>query len=265
MPEYIKYFNNHSNYEQYMGGDVVFPNVSFCKEEKDIHFNPKTRANGHAYVDLGLPSGTLWATMNIGATGETDGGLFFAWGDTQGYTKDEVTGGTKNFNWSSYPHADGAYNKLTKYCPSSATTYWGGSGQPDNEDILSIEDDAARVNWGGEWEIPSISSINELSANTTCTWDSQRVGNLFTSNINGNSIFIPAVGTCISNTVLYEGDLSACWTTELYTTNPRQAWFSQNTSSGCALNNNYERAQGLTIRPVLPMIIPIIPDIPAFA
>lgn len=63
------------------------PNVSLCAQENEVYYNPiHDQFNGHAYVDLGLPSGTLWATMNVGANSPTDYGLYFAWGETQGYT-----------------------------------------------------------------------------------------------------------------------------------------------------------------------------------
>ena len=87
MKEFIKKFNTHEDYEEYITGDsVVLPNVSYCVDAKDVHYNHEDPTNKHAYVNLELPSGTLWATMNVGANSETDYGLYFAWGETQGYT-----------------------------------------------------------------------------------------------------------------------------------------------------------------------------------
>lgn len=62
--------------------------------------------NKHEYVDLGLPSGTLWATCNVGATSPEDYGDYYAWGETS--TKD-------TYYWTNYKYANGAHNKLTKY------------------------------------------------------------------------------------------------------------------------------------------------------
>ena len=71
----------------------ILPNVSHCIQENHVHYNPLVDPyNGHAYVDLGLPSGTKWAKMNVGASSETDAGLYFAWGETQGYTASQVSG-----------------------------------------------------------------------------------------------------------------------------------------------------------------------------
>lgn len=109
--------------------------------------------NGHEYVDLGLPSGTLWAKMNVGATSETDSGLYFAWGETEGYTASQV-GVDKQFAWADYkfnPSGDG--KTFTKYTSSGET--------------LELIDDAAAVNMGGNWHMPSEAQIEELLACTT--------------------------------------------------------------------------------------------------
>lgn len=109
--------------------------------------------NGHEYVDLGLPSGTLWATMNVGAKSETDPGLYFAWGEIQGYTAEQV-GVDKQFTWADYkfnPSGDG--KTFTKYT--------------SHEETLELIDDAAAVNMGGNWHMPSEAQILELLACTT--------------------------------------------------------------------------------------------------
>ena len=98
--------------------------------------------NGYDYVDLGLPSGTLWATCNVGADKPTDFGLYFQWGDTSGYTADQV-GKDKQFNWSDYkwnPSGDG--KTFTKYNTTGAT--------------LELTDDAAHVHMGGSWHIQAL-------------------------------------------------------------------------------------------------------------
>ena len=134
----------------------------------------------HDYVDLGLPSGTLWATCNVGAENPEDYGNFFSWGET--ITKDI-------YDYSTYE-----YNV-------------------DNMKDLLPEDDAATANWGGEWQMPSIDQIVELinSEYTTTEWMQQNGvnGRKITSNINGNSIFLPAAGS--HNSTYYGGEGSEGW------------------------------------------------------
>ena len=88
--------------------------------------------NGHEYVDLGLPSGTLWATCNVGANSPEEYGNHFAWGET---TPKEF------YSWGTYKWCNGTANSLTKYCYDSK---WG---TVDNNIELVHEDDAAHVNW----------------------------------------------------------------------------------------------------------------------
>ncbi|MCR5069976.1 MAG: hypothetical protein K6A78_09340 [Prevotella sp.] len=141
------------------------------------------RNNGHDYVDLGLPSGTLWATMNVGATSPEDYGDYFAWGETVGFKS-----GKKKFDWSTYKWCNGTSNTLTKYCTSSSY------GIIDNKTELDLADDAARQNWGGEWRMPSSTQIDELINCCTSKIATQYgiIGRELKSKINGNSIFLPA-------------------------------------------------------------------------
>lgn len=67
MAKYVKLFTNHANYADFINSsDFIKPNVSYCKQEDEVHYNPLLNTNGHAYVNLELPSGTLWTTMNVG-------------------------------------------------------------------------------------------------------------------------------------------------------------------------------------------------------
>ena len=88
--KYLKLFDTESNYLAYRDGkNYIKPNVSLCDDNGKVYYN-YSPFNGYDYVDLGLPSGTLWATMNVGASKPSDAGLYFQWGDTQGYTADQV-------------------------------------------------------------------------------------------------------------------------------------------------------------------------------
>lgn len=113
--------------------------------------------NGHDYVDLGLPSGLLWATKNIGANTEEEAGLYFQWGDTQGYTAEQVGDGEglKAFLWADYKFSiDGSSSNFSKYNAS------------DSKTVLDPEDDAAHVNMGGNWRMPTKNELIELCLNT---------------------------------------------------------------------------------------------------
>ncbi len=115
----------------------------------------------HEYVDLGLPSGTLWAPCNIGAENPEEYGDYFAWGETEGYN-----GGKTTFEWINYKWCNGNINAMTKYCSNSGLGY---EGFTDDLTELELADDAAYVNWGPAWRMPSIEQFQELinSSNTT--------------------------------------------------------------------------------------------------
>lgn len=139
-------------------------------------------------VDLGFPSGLKWANMNIGATSEEGYGLYFAWGETTGYGGDASDG--RQFSFTTYKWCNGKSSTLTKYCTVSE------KGTVDNKTVLDADDDAATVNWGDGWRMPTREEMAELSSNTTREWTEINgvKGCRFTSKINGNSIFLPAAG-----------------------------------------------------------------------
>ena len=198
----------------------------------------KINNNNHPYVDLDLPSGTLWATMNVGASKPTDYGLYFQWGDTSGYTASQI-GKDKQFNWADYKFSiDGSSLNFSKY-----TT--------DGES-LELADDAANANMGGSWHMPSPTQLKELTANTTNTWTTQDGvnGRLFTSKKNGKSIFIPAAGNVWDGSVSYSGDDGCVWSSMLSTCNVDCGqylfFFSDN-----AYLLNYDRNAGFSVRGVI--------------
>lgn len=147
------------------------------------------------YVDLGLPSGTLWATFNIGAEEPEDYGYYFAWGETQ--PKDRYT--LKTYRWMT--EGNDSWEYINKYTIADGQTdgIWYNSGVVfvgDGKRVLETEDDAATVNWGEKWQMPSQEQAKELTQNTTVEWTTlgDVVGLKVTSNANGNSIFLPAAG-----------------------------------------------------------------------
>ena len=190
-----------------------------------------------AYVDLGLPSGLLWATCNVGADSPEEYGDYFAWGETK--PKD-------TYDWSNYQYCNGSDNTLTKYCNDSD---YGYSGFTDNLTTLLPEDDVATANWGSEWRMPTKEEWQELYQNTTHTWTTQDGvnGRLFTAS-NGNSIFLPAAGYR-SVDELYEADHFSYYWSSSIGTNPNGAWYFDFDSVYYGVNCNYRDA-GQSVRAV---------------
>ena len=132
------------------------------------------------WVDLGLPSGTLWATMNVGADTPEGYGDYFAWGETAP---------KENYTWETYRWCNGYFNTMTKYCTSS------DYGTIDDKTELDPEDDAATVNWGPSWRMPTTEQQLELRNECTWTWtELNGVSGKMVTGPNGNTIFLPATG-----------------------------------------------------------------------
>lgn len=164
--------------------------------------------NGFEYVDLDLPSHTLWATCNVGADKPSDFGLYFQWGDTIGYTKKQI-GKDNKLNFESYKWIKrGDEKHFLKYTTEGAK--------------LELEDDAAHVNMGGDWHMPSPKQISELLDNTTQFWEVHNLddvkGMRFTSKIDSSkSIFIPAAGYVVGGSVSAIENIAGVWSSMLYT------------------------------------------------
>lgn len=203
----------------------------------------KINNNGYDYVDLGLPSRTLWATCNVGASNPSDFGLYFQWGDVQGYTAEQI-GTRKRFanDFSDYKwHLSGDdfdNDNFTKYKTEGAT--------------LDLEDDAAHVNMGGSWHMPTPTQIQELTANTTSTWTTQDGvnGRLFTSKKNGKSIFIPAAGYVWNGSLIVSGSYGYVWSSMLSTSNVDYGQNLSFNSDNVGLYNDYHY-DGFSVRGVL--------------
>lgn len=195
--------------------------------------------NVHEYVDLGLPSGLLWATCNVGASSPEDYGDYFAWGETEG----DKSGKTE-FNWSTYKCCNGSYDTMTKYCTDS---YFG---TVDNKTVLELADDAARANWGGSWRMPTKEEQDELRNNCTWTWTTQNgVNGRKVTGPNGNSIFLPAAGFRSGSSLYYAGSYGYYWSSSLYTSCSVYAHILD-FGSDSVNRIDFYRYDGLSVRPV---------------
>ena len=187
--------------------------VFFTSCESSIEENGVGKHNDHEYVDLGLPSGLKWATCNVGATTPEEYGDYFAWGEVEPKT---------TYNWSTYKYCAGSSHTLTKYCTQSNH---GKDGFTDNKTVLDPEDDAATVNWGGAWRMPTKAEQDELRNNCTWDWTTQNgVNGYKVTGPNGNSIFLPAAGCTNAGTLIGAGSYGYYWSSSLFTDTPSSAY-----------------------------------------
>ena len=198
------------------------PNVSLCAQENEVHYNPYVDPyNGHAYVDLGLPSGTKWATMNVGASSETDYGYYYQYG--KGAAQYAATSGDSNYSGT--------------------------------EDPLAASADTATQVWGGSWHMPTRAQMQELTANTTYQWVTDYKGSginggTFTAT-NGAVLFLPAAGYGYGTSLRKAGCSYFCefWSSVPDSDCTFDAWSSY--FNGSTLNTSYShRSTGLSVRPV---------------
>ena len=221
-----------------------------------------TPADVHEYVDLGLS--VKWATCNVGAEKPEDAGLYFAWGETEGYTANTSDG--RLFDWTNYKWMDHTINDwtgCTKYtCTDGQTpaswyagdTYIGTKVDGTwykNLTTLQPEDDAATANWGGSWRMPTDAELTKLRTDCTWTWDSTKKGYKVTSKKNGNSIFLPAAGYRYVSGLDYAGSYGFYWSSSLdtsYSYDAYNVYFDSGDVSRYALSRFF----GRSVRPVCP-------------
>ena len=193
------------------------------------------------YVDLGLPSGLKWATMNVGAEKESDYGIMFAWGQTDNAVATKfVDSENYPYSWATYKYYNGTSNTLTKY---TAT---------DNKTTLDPEDDAATQIMGSDWRMPTQTEWQELLNNTTNEWTQVNGvnGMKFTSKTDETKyIFIPAAGSCGDGSVDGVGGSGNVWSSSLRTSLPTRAWNLGFDSGSCSMYNVY-RYYGRSVRGV---------------
>lgn len=219
--KHLKLFLNDIDYQNYVkSDDCIRPNVSYAEDTDTVYYNPYAESvSSYKMVDLGLPSGLKWADRNVGAASPEDSGLYFAWGETVGYTAEQIEAGEKLFNRSNYFDASGY--TFTKYDKKKLT-------------VLEAIDDAATVNMSSNWRMPTIDELNELYENATATFidingnefsqSDAKNGSILVGNLKGvkltgsnsNSIFIPAAGNYNEfNDLVYMGSTAYSWSSSL--------------------------------------------------
>ena len=200
---------------------MILLTLTMCRKQKLEEITiVNGQFNGHDYVDLGLPSGLLWATCNIGADSPYDYGNYYAWGETM----------TKSI-----------------YTEENSMTW----GQSIGDISGNPQYDAARVNWGGTWRLPIRSEFDELINNCTWTWTirNNNYGYIVTGP-NGNSIFLPAAGYREGFSLDDAGSDGAYWSStpkESFIT--YDAYFLDFDSRELSMDWD-DRCEGLSIRPV---------------
>ena len=246
MAIYLKKFETHQEYDTYINGsDAILPNVSICTTEGDVHYNPLTPTPptpSHDYVEIG---GVKWATMNVGANSITDTGLYFQWGDTQGYTAAQVgcEEGKKCFGENDYIYYnDGSYTKYNK-----------------GDSLITLEstDDAVKAAWGGNWRMPTKAEFQALGTATTSAWTADYQGSgvagvVLTSNADGATLFFPACGNAFYDSVENVGDYGGYWSSSLDADDgDSYAYYLDLYDGGVDWGNYNNRFDGYSVRGVL--------------
>jgi uncharacterized protein (TIGR02145 family) len=239
----VKKFETQAAYEAAQSG-LVLPNVSLTVDNNTVHYNPDPY-NGHEYVEIG---GLKWATMNIGASQPSDYGLYFAWGDTQGYTAEQVGSGEgqKYFGWADYKHGNGTSSPgatgMTKY------------NETDGKTVLEASDDAAVANWGGSWRMPTTAEFQALGAavNTAWTQVNNVYGILCTDKTDSSkTLFFPAAGFCDNGSVKDVGNNGYYWSSSLNASNRQSAYDLGFYSYNAYWVISDHRCYGFAVRPVV--------------
>lgn len=210
--------------------------LSSCNNKNAKTGDTENNTNEGEWVDLGLPSGLLWAKCNLGATAPEKFGDYYAWGETM--PKHEYSMATY-----SYYDQDGENYALNKYNTQES------EGLVDSLTVLEAADDAATALLGDGARIPTDAEWQELLDNTTAKWTTQNgvQGYLLTA-ANGNNLFLPAAGWMDGESHLSKntGDY---WSSSLETLLPNNAHILNFGSTGLRVSN-YERFHGSPIRPV---------------
>ena len=212
------------------------------KEEPQINITPSEDVEA---IDLGLS--VKWANMNIGATKPEEYGAYFAWGETSPKT---------TYNWSTYKYMQSgksSWEYITKYTipdgQKSGIWYNGDTFIGDNKTTLDLADDAAHVNWGGNWRMPTKEEQDELQDSCIWTWTQKNGINGYKVKGPKDSIFLPASGYREYSSFCYVSCYCYFWSSSLYDVYSSYA-YGRNFKSEYVDRYGLNRYYGLSIRPV---------------
>jgi hypothetical protein len=249
MGNFISNFNTTAELTAFSATtEFKTPHVSLTKDDAKVHYF-EDPYNGHQYVEIG---GLKWATMNIGATAVTDTGLYFQWGDTQGYTASQVGSGSgqKYFGWADYKYGNGTDSPgdtgMTKY------------NSTDGKTVLDASDDAAQTNWGGGWRMPTTAEYAALGAAANSAWTSSYQGSgvkglVLTDKTDSSKVlFFPAAGFCRNGSAGYADGYGRCWSSSVYGSDDLQRAYRLYFHSGTVnWQNDSYRYYGFAVRGVV--------------
>lgn len=217
MTKFLTLFDTQADYDA-AESTLDLPNVSLVAESNTLFYKPYV----HEYVEIG---GIKWATMNVGAMDVTDYGLLYQWGDTEGYTADQVGSGTskKYFGWADYKYGNGTSSPgatgMTKY------------NSTDGKKVLEASDDAGQVNWGGGWRMPTTAEVQALGTATTSAWTSSYEGSgiaglvLTDKTDSTKKLFFPAGGYAKNGIAVDVNVVGLCWSSSLYSNGIQSAYY----------------------------------------
>jgi len=256
MGSYISKFDTTAELETFSATTAFGrPHVSLTENDMNLYFFDDPY-KGHAYVEIG---GLKWATMNVGATGVTDYGLFFQWADTSGYTASQVGSGSgkKYFGWT-----DTKYWTADTGSGSSGFTKYNGT---DGKTVLEASDDAVVANWGGAWRMPTNAEFAALgnaidyidaSGNVITATDKRTtlsgVTGLYVADKNDHSkrLFFPAAGNCGNGSVDRVGSYGYYWSSSLYSSDVQRGRYMYFFSGGVYWQGYGYRCSGFAVRGV---------------
>ena len=195
--------------------------------------------NGYEYIDLGLPSGIMWATCNVGADKPEEYGLLFQFGRVDGYRYGDENHKFR-LNKQNKQDTGSPYIPIT----SSGKTY-------DKNEILDLADDAAHVNMGGKWRMQTKDELEELFNNTTHKVETINgvKGMLFISNINGHKLFIPFIDYC-DDVFNKAGSGVFVWSSQVHDLDVNSACRLYCTTKGYVYVDSYARSYAFLVRGV---------------
>ena len=219
--------------------------IEYINESNNIELVSDGKEHGFEYVDLGLPSNTMWATCNVGADKPEDGGLLFQFGRVDGYRYRDKN---NKFRTNAQNLEDGSKSEYTPIT-SSGKTY-------KVNDILDLADDAAHINMGGKWRMPTQTQYSEMFNNTTRTVikdlkNKQKViGMLFTSKINNKRLFVPFAGYWYNGSFAAAGSIAFVWSSQVHPSIVNYAFELLCYSSGDAFIYDNTRSCAFSVRGV---------------